>query len=302
MKKSLVLLALVAACQDVRPGGQETTLRPGPARPAQDGGVATNPDAGVTTEDAGVPLRTVEEDTSMFGTTSVGNLLMDPLFRGGSFSSMGFLALSWTGEQAELTWSIPFEAATPSRTSGATALARGEPVELHLVSMFSGGRGPFYADVWATLEDDRADVTADAIRVQVGEAWIGLEPGARLHQLAHVPGDDVRIGRRAWFHYAGVIDADLPATSAFLISSLRSGADLLAAGPQVVPLALQPFFAATGQLPAPRATRAQIQPVHQHLMRRVQERMPALESPRRVMPRPTIRVSPAPTPGHVGTP
>jgi hypothetical protein len=181
------------------------------------------------------------EDDSLFGLTSVNNLLPDPLFKGG-YSSLSFFPLGVSRNDVTYTWAVPWESATPSRTSGTVALAPGTSYRVVLISLFSGGRGPFRADVWATTAaaDGRQVATPGDVTVQVGEAWLGQDPGPAVYNLEYVVEDDVIRGGVTWFHYRATIPGDLPSTVVFVISGTRPGRDLLAAGPQVVPEALLP--------------------------------------------------------------
>lgn len=281
-----LVLGLTAGCENPTPASSSDAGSVDAAVPEQ--GDAGLPDASVV-EDAGPPVRTVTSGHTMFGKTSVDNLLVDPLFKS-SYNALGFLPLVYTADTAQMTYASGWDSVTPSRSSGGLAQAREEGNWVMMVAMFTGGKGPFHAEVWATTLSDAEGAWTEngsGIEVKVGQAWFAEDPGQEVYKLQRVATDDVMLNGTPWFHYVGRIDKDLPTTCVFTISTTDPGRNLLVAGPQMVPEVLSPTPAPARMVRTvvPMAQRSRWDASMARVLTVVKENAPQMDSPIRMRPR-----------------
>lgn len=241
MKRAIVLFSLAAVCGCPDPNGSSSSTSSSSSSGSSgtpDAGGGT-PDAGGGEEDAGPPVRTITETTTLFGQTSINNLLLDPLFKD-TFGGSGMLPVAIGGQDIQFTFAMPYERTTPSETSGALLEAVGQGYQVAIVSMFSGGSGPYYADVWVS---PRADGVEQAlphtdVTVRVGEAWLGTA-GMATYDLVYVPADDKTIDGLTWYHYVANITEALPPSCVLTVIANNDDVGFAIAGAQVVPVPLR---------------------------------------------------------------
>ena len=233
----LVVVALATGCPDPNGTGSTSSSSSGAATGTADAGT---PDAGGRAVDAGPPVRTVTEHTSLFGNTAVRNLLMDPLFKD-MFSGSSFLPLIISDQGVDYAFPAAFERATPSNTAGMLAEVPEPGWRLALVAPFNGGTGPFHSDVWISPRADGAEeaIPASAVAVQIGEAWLDSDPGQAVFDLQYVPADDKTMDGAIWYHFVATVTGPLPSTCVMVIAAQQENIHLAVAGPQVVPQSLR---------------------------------------------------------------
>lgn len=238
--------AFLSACPS--PSSSSDAGAPAPTADAAvraDASVPPIADAGAQ-DDAGPPVRTVTQNGTLFGTTAVNNLLVDPTFGTVFSGGLTFFSLEEVGGQLQQTYGIPFERGTPSRTPGLAVQGRSPGSKVKTAGMFGGGKGPFHLEAWLSLGDAVPEntFTAQQVRVRVGEVWIGAVAGSAVYELQRVPEDDVGLNGRVWWHMVANVTQDLPPTCIFVAESRVADAALLLAGPQVVPV--EPVMNAAG--------------------------------------------------------